>query len=107
MEDKTILKFKDEEGNVVELEAVAEIYLEEQKYLILAPLDDDSADEYVYRVDVNKEGQEELNAIESDEEFMKVKKEFESFRRNVKKHAAEFERTKQAWQKITAYFAQN
>ena len=76
MEDKTILKFKDEEGNVVELEDVAEIYLEEQKYLILAPLDDDSADEYVYRVDVNKEGQEELNAIESDEEFMKVKKEY-------------------------------
>ncbi|WP_312459516.1 DUF1292 domain-containing protein [Proteiniclasticum sp.] len=78
MEDKTILKFKDEEGNVVELEAVAEIYLEEQKYLILAPLDDDSADEYVYRVDVNKEGQEELNAIESDEEFMKVKKEYKN-----------------------------
>ncbi|SFN53774.1 DUF1292 domain-containing protein [Proteiniclasticum ruminis] len=78
MEDKTILKFKDVEGNVVELEAVAEIYLEEQKYLILAPLDDESADEYVYRVDVNKEGQEELNAIESDEEFMKVKKEYKN-----------------------------
>lgn len=78
MEDKTVLKFKDEEGNVVELEAVAEIYLEEQKYLILAPLDDNSADEYVYRVDVNKEGQEELNAIESDEEFMKVKKEYKN-----------------------------
>ena len=75
MDEKTILKFKDEEGNVVELEAVAEIYLDEQKYLILAPLDDNSADEYVYRVDVNKEGQEELNAIESDEEFMKVQKE--------------------------------
>ena len=78
VEDKTILKFKDEEGNVVELEAVAEIYLEEQKYLILAPLDDNSADEYVYRVDVNKEGQEELNSIESDEEFMKVKKEYKN-----------------------------
>lgn len=78
LEDKTILKFKDVEGNVVELEAVAEIYLEEQKYLILAPLDDESADEYVYRVDVNKEGQEELNAIESDEEFMKVKKEYKN-----------------------------
>ncbi|MBP9921343.1 DUF1292 domain-containing protein [Proteiniclasticum ruminis] len=78
MDEKTILKFKDEEGNVVELEAVAEIYLDEQKYLILAPLDDNSADEYVYRVDVNKEGQEELNAIESDEEFMKVKKEYKN-----------------------------
>lgn len=78
VDEKTILKFKDEEGNVVELEAVAEIYLDEQKYLILAPLDDNSADEYVYRVDVNKEGQEELNAIESDEEFMKVKKEYKN-----------------------------
>ena len=78
MDEKTILKFKVEEGNVVELEAVAEIYLDEQKYLILAPLDDNSADEYVYRVDVNKEGQEELNAIESDEEFMKVKKEYKN-----------------------------
>ena len=78
MDEKIILKFKDEEGNVVELEAVAEIYLDEQKYLILAPLDDNSADEYVYRVDVNKEGQEELNAIESDEEFMKVKKEYKN-----------------------------
>lgn len=78
MDEKTILKFKDEEGNVVELEAVAEIYLDEQKYLILAPLDDNSTDEYVYRVDVNKEGQEELNAIESDEEFMKVKKEYKN-----------------------------
>ena len=78
MDEKTILKFKDEEGNVVELEAVAEIYLDEQKYLILAPLDDNSADEYVYRVDVDKEGQEELNAIESDEEFMKVKKEYKN-----------------------------
>lgn len=78
MEDKTVLKFKDEEGNVVELEAVAEIYVEKKKYLILAPLDDESADEYVYRVDVNKDGQEELNAIDSDEEFMKVKKEYKN-----------------------------
>jgi uncharacterized protein YrzB (UPF0473 family) len=78
VEDKTVLKFKDEEGNVVELEAVAEIYVEKKKYLILAPLDDESADEYVYRVDVNKDGQEELNAIDSDEEFMKVKKEYKN-----------------------------
>nr|WP_230977027.1 DUF1292 domain-containing protein [Proteiniclasticum sediminis] len=73
-----ILKFKDEEGQVVELEAVAEIYLEKQKYLILAPLDEESTDEYVYRVDVNKDGQEELNVVDSDEEFMQVKKEYKN-----------------------------
>lgn len=78
MEERMILKFKDEEGQVVELEAVAEIYLEKQKYLILAPLDEESADEYVYRVDVNKDGQEELNVVDSDEEFMLVKKEYKN-----------------------------
>lgn len=78
MEDKKILKFKDEDGNTIELEAVAEIYLEKQKYLVLAPLDDENSDEYVYRVDVDKEGNEELNAIEKDEEFMRVKKEYKN-----------------------------
>ncbi|MBR0575831.1 DUF1292 domain-containing protein [Proteiniclasticum sp. BAD-10] len=78
MEERMILKFKDEEGQVVELEAVAEIYLEKQKYLILAPLDEESTDEYVYRVDVNKDGQEELNVVDSDEEFMQVKKEYKN-----------------------------
>lgn len=78
MEDKKILKFKDEDGNVIELEAIAEIYLEKQKYLILAPLDEESSDEYVYRVDVDKEGNEELYAVEEDDEFMRVKKEYKN-----------------------------
>jgi len=78
VEDKKILKFKDEDGNVIELEAVAEIYLEKQKYLVLAPLDEESSDEYVYRVDVDKEGNEELYAVENDEEFMRVKKEYKN-----------------------------
>ncbi len=78
MEDKKILKFKDEDGNVIELEAVAEIYLEKQKYLVLAPLDEESSDEYVYRVDVDKEGNEELYAVENDDEFMRVKKEYKN-----------------------------
>ena len=78
MEDKKILKFKDEDGNVIELEAVAEIYLEKQKYLVLAPLDEESSDEYVYRVNVDKEGNEELYAVENDDEFMRVKKEYKN-----------------------------
>ncbi len=78
MEESRILKFKDEDGNVVELEAVAEIYLEKQKYLILAPLDEESEDEFVYRVDADQDGKEELNAIDSDEEFMAVKKEYKN-----------------------------
>jgi len=78
LEENTILKFKDEDGNVVELLAMAEIYLDAQKYLILAPTDEHSEDEYVYRVDLDKEGKEELNALESDEEFMSVKKAYKN-----------------------------
>ncbi|NLB20007.1 MAG: DUF1292 domain-containing protein [Clostridium sp.] len=78
MEERKILKFQDEEGNVVSLEAMAEIYLDEIKYLILAPVDDNATDEYVYRVDVAKDGTEELNAVDDDSEFMKVKKEYKN-----------------------------
>ncbi len=78
MEDKKILKFQDEEGNVISLEAIAEIYLEKTKYLILAPMDEESTDEFVYRVDITKEGTEELNAVDDDDEFMKVKKEYKN-----------------------------
>lgn len=76
MEEKeNIMKFKDEDGNLVELEAIAEIYLDEKKYLILAPLDD-SDEEFVFRCDVDEEGNEEFNALEDDAEFLRVKKEY-------------------------------
>lgn len=78
MEERKILKFQDEEGNVVSLEAMAEIYLDEIKYLILAPVDDNATDEYVYRVDIAKDGTEELNAVDDDSEFMKIKKEYKN-----------------------------
>lgn len=72
------MKFRDEDGNVVELEAVARVYVEEQEYLVLAPLDENSDDEFVFRVDKDSEGKEELNAVEDDEEFLKVKKEYKN-----------------------------
>jgi uncharacterized protein YrzB (UPF0473 family) len=74
-EEKQIMKFLDEEGNVVEFEAVARIFLKEQEYLLLAPLNDISEDLYVFRIDeVN--GKEELNIVEDDKEFIAVKKEY-------------------------------
>lgn len=75
MEEKQIMKFKDEDGNLIELEAMARIFLEEQEYLILAPLENDE-DEFVFRVSRNEEGAEVYDALESDEEFLKVKKEY-------------------------------
>lgn len=75
MEENNIMKFKDEEGNLVEMEAVARIFLEDQEYLILAPPDSEE-EEFVFRIDRTEDGSEEFNALDSDEEFLKVKKEY-------------------------------
>lgn len=73
--EKKIMSFLDEDGNKVDFEAVARIYLEEIEYLLLAPMDEKSEDVYVFRVDyVN--GKEELNLVEDDKEFLAVKKEY-------------------------------
>ncbi|WP_300382361.1 DUF1292 domain-containing protein [Clostridium sp.] len=74
-EEKQIMKFIDEEGNVVEFEAVARVFLKEQEYLLLASLNDESEDLYVFRVD-EVDGKEELNIVEDDKEFIEVKKEY-------------------------------
>ena len=75
MDDKVIMSFKDEEGNKIDFEVVAEIYIEEVKYLILAPTDEESEDEFIFRVDV-VDGNEEYNLVEDDNEFNLVKKEY-------------------------------
>lgn len=75
-EEQQIMTFLDEEGNKVEFEAVARIYLKEQEYLLLAPVDDkDSEDIFVFRVD-EIDGKQELNLVEDDKEFIAVKKEY-------------------------------
>ena len=62
-------------GEKVDFEAVAKVYLKEVEYLLLAPVDDDSDDIYVFRVD-EVDGKEELNLVEDDKEFLEVKKEY-------------------------------
>ena len=47
-EEVQIMTFLDEEGNKVQFEAIARIYLEDKEYLLLAPVDEkDSEDIYV------------------------------------------------------------
>ena len=70
------MSFKDEDGNKIDFEAIAKIYLEEQGYLLLSPLDEDSDDVFAFRIDVNEEGKEELNLVEDDKEFEEIKKEY-------------------------------
>jgi len=84
LEDKIIMSFLNEEGNKVDFEAVAEIYLDEKKYLILAPVEaSEEEDAYVFRVD-NEEGKEVYNIVDNDEEFLKVKKEYKKLLYNDK-----------------------
>ena len=76
MEDREIMYFRDEDGNKVDFEAVARIYIEKKEYLLLAPLEDkESEDVFVFRIDT-VDGKEELNLVEDDEEFLAVKKEY-------------------------------
>ena len=78
MEVKDIMAFKNEEGEKVELEVVAKIYLGEQEYILLSPIDAEEKDEldmFSYRVDL--EGDKEvLNVVEDEAEFKAIKKEY-------------------------------
>lgn len=79
MEEKEIMSFRDEDGNKVDFEAIAKIYLEEQGYLLLSPLDEENKeneDMFAFRVDVDEDGNEELNIVEDDKEFEEIKKEY-------------------------------
>lgn len=75
MEEKMIMSFRNENGEKVDFEAIAEIYLEEKKYLILAPIDGNEEDAYVFRVDL-EDDKEVMNLVEDDDEFLKVNKEY-------------------------------
>ncbi|PRR83392.1 DUF1292 domain-containing protein [Clostridium vincentii] len=74
-EEKQIMSFKDEDGNKVDLEAIARIFVEETEYVLLAPLDEESEDVFAFRIDIVDE-KEELNLVEDDKEFERVTKEY-------------------------------
>jgi len=76
LEEREVMSFRDEDGNKVDFEAIAKIYLEEQGYLLLSPLDEGSDDMFAFRVDADEDGNEELNLVEDDKEFEEIKKEY-------------------------------
>ena len=78
MEEKEIMSFRDEDGNKVDFEAIAKIYLEEQGYLLLSPVEEDNDDMFAFRIDINEVGKEELNLVEDDNEFEAIKKEYKN-----------------------------
>ena len=76
LEEKEVMSFRDEDGNKVDFEAIAKIYLEEQGYLLLSPLEEENEDMFAFRVDTDENGNEELNMVEDDKEFEEIKKEY-------------------------------
>lgn len=82
MEENQVMAFKDEEGNKVEFEVVAKIFLnedtkDEKEYIILSPLEGEKNEEdaFVFRVD-NILEKVEYNLVENDNEFNEVKKKY-------------------------------
>lgn len=73
--DKYYMDFKDEDGNKITFEIIAEIFVDDKKYLILGNDEDSSEDSYVVRQDIN-DGNIEYNFLTSEEEFLRVKKEY-------------------------------
>ena len=76
LEEKEIMSFRDEDGNKVDFEAIAKIYLGEQGYLLLSPLEEENEDMFAFRVDTDENGNEELNMVEDDKVFEEIKKEY-------------------------------
>ena len=69
------MDFKDEDGNKVTFEVIAEIFIDDKKYLILGDDKDSTEDSYVVREDL-VDGNVEYNFLEDEEEFLRVKKHY-------------------------------
>lgn len=82
-EEKEIMSFLDEDGNKVDFEPIAKIYLEAAEYLLLSPVDEDSEDVFIFRVD-EIDGKKELNFVENGKEFSAVEKEYKRLLQRAK-----------------------
>lgn len=74
-DDRFYMDFRDEDGNKITFEIIAEIFLDENKYLILGDDSQNNEDSYVVREDFSDQGVE-YNFIDNEEEFNRVKKEY-------------------------------
>lgn len=74
IDDKYYMDFKDEDGNKLTFEIIAELVIDEKKYLVFSD-DGSTEDSYVVRED-NVDGNIEYNFLEDEKEFLKVRKEY-------------------------------
>lgn len=70
--DNEIIHLVDDEGNEVEFELISSFELDDTKYAVVAPLDSDSDDAYILRVEQDENGEDLFVGIEDEEEFNDV-----------------------------------
>ncbi|MDU1412671.1 MAG: DUF1292 domain-containing protein [Clostridium sp.] len=77
MEEMNIITLTDAETQEkVELELVEDLTIDGTRYVLLAPIDEDSDDAYIYKV-VTEDGNDSYEAVEDEDEFNKVVAEYD------------------------------
>ncbi|WP_026487517.1 DUF1292 domain-containing protein [Caldanaerobius polysaccharolyticus] len=79
-EMETIVLF-DEEGNEVEFELIASLDVDDNTYVIVTPVNEDTDDAYILRVEQDENGEDVFVGIEDDDEFNAVAEAYEELSR--------------------------
>lgn len=80
MDDRETITLLDENGEETEFEVLGVITVEDIDYAILIPIDEDEDEDqaYIFRIDIDENGEEVLSEVEDDEEFEMVKDAWET-----------------------------
>ncbi|QSZ26546.1 DUF1292 domain-containing protein [Aceticella autotrophica] len=70
--DNEIIQLVDDEGNEVNFELIASFELDDNKYAVVAPIDDNSDDAYILKVEQDENGEDLFVGIEDEDEFNDV-----------------------------------
>lgn len=81
MDEREIITLYDEEGDQTEFEVLGIINVEEKEYAILLPLEDEENEDlaYIFRIDMDENGDDILTEVEDDAEFENVRDAWEAF----------------------------
>lgn len=78
MDDRETITLLDENGEETEFEVLGVIAVEDIDYAILIPIDEEEDQAYIFRIDIDEDGEEVLSEVEDDEEFEIVKDAWEA-----------------------------
>lgn len=67
-----IIELIDENGNEVDFELISSFELDDTRYAVVAPIDSDSDDAYILRVEQDENGEDIFVGIDDEDEFNDV-----------------------------------